>query len=183
MSSIYETSKERKKLSKSELLKKQDRIYQEDFPINKPEYEGDVTIRAVADQNEFNAIQREIEKLTEINGAMGINGKRRDARDIYTAVYCCACLIDPEINLDEAFELLDTLGPVATLIANRILMISGLTSGSVEAAEEKLRNDSFPSDATGFKFQIPEEASFGTRSNHERMDRNDGVLEVGTEGK
>jgi hypothetical protein len=159
MSSLYELPKARKKLSKEELLKKADRIYQEDFPINKPEYDGDVTIRAVADTPEFNAIQSEIEKLNKINENVGINGKRYSERDIYAAAYCCQCMVDPELTIDEAFEMLDNLGPVASIISNRILMISGLTSGSVDAAEEKLRNDSFPADDLGSKFQISEAAS------------------------
>jgi hypothetical protein len=161
MSDIYELPKMRKKLTKEELLKKADRIYQEDFPINKPEYDGDVTIRAVADTSEFNLIQEEIEKLTKINEHIGLQGKRRSEREIYAAAYCCQCMIEPDVTIDEAFQMLDNLGPVATIIANRIMLISGLTSGSVEAAEEKLRKDTFPSHANGSKFQISEETPIG----------------------
>lgn len=169
MSNLYELPTARKKLSKAELLKKKDRIYQEDFPINMPEYDGDVTIRAVADQGEFNSIQNEIERLTAINKTIGLHGKTRDVRDIWVAVYCCACMVDPDINIDEAFEMLDNLGPVTSMIANRILTISGLTSGSVEEEEKKLRADSFSADATSPKFQISEAASKRTRSNDERV--------------
>ncbi len=167
MSSLYELPTQRKKLSKEALLKKRERIYQEDFPINMPEYDGDVTIRAVADQSEFNLIQSEIERITNINKTMPIGGKRRDVKDIYTAVYCCQCMVDPDINIDEAFEMLDNLGPVCSMIANRILTISGLTSGSVEVAEEKLRNDSFPADAVNPKFQISEKTPKRTRPDNE----------------
>jgi hypothetical protein len=159
MSELYELPTIRKKLSKEELLKKSGRIYQEDFPINKPEFDGEVTIRAVSDQGEFENIQAEITRLTKISEHVPIGGKKRQAKDIYVAVYCCQCMVDPDLTIDETFQMIDNLGPVATLIANRILTISGLTSGSVDVAEEKLRNDSFPTDAVSSKFQISQEAS------------------------
>lgn len=170
--SIYELPKpkERKKLTLADLVKKQERIWQEEFPINVPGYDGVVTIRAVKDADEFNQIQKAIETLTELNKSptgIDMNGKRlSEEKDIWAICYLSACMVEPEVELEDAISMLSgPLGPACQLITNRILMISGLTSGSEQMMEDKLKGDPFSLDA--FKHKRGDVAPASKRSKSE----------------
>lgn len=167
MSNLYQLPEKRDLLSKENLLKKQERVHEEEFPINAPGYDGFVVIRAIKDDREYQNIMELIEYLGTLSRTTGIPispgiNMPLNQKQIFTIVLVAACMKEPDINYVEAIHLLDTIPAPMSAIANRIALISGLTSGSdgkTDVSEEKLRNDPFSSDDIKSKFGIVQPAS------------------------
>lgn len=148
-------------LSKDQLLATSDN-YTEVFTINLPgRLQGDIRIRPIKDTSEMEAISTQITKIMTGRPFMpkGLKIHKYSESDINNAVYLAACIVEPDFSVDEALQLMDTIGPVARIIMVQIFKISGISQEAMQNAEEKLENDSFQVDELSRMFGISAQAS------------------------
>lgn len=165
-------------LSKEQLLTESEEEYTENFTINLPgRLQGDIRIRPIKDTQEMEAISSKITKIMTGRPFMpkGLKIHKYSEADINNAIYISACVVEPEFSVDEALQLMDTIGPVARMVMARVFEISGISSQAIKQAEEKLENDSFQIDDISSLFGVSAPSS---KRGESEADRDSGDLLV-----